>query len=152
MKFVVASLIVALAGTASALAHPPPPPPPPPGHPSPTPTPTSTSTSTSTSSTTTPTLTIGVTTVSPGSPTSVTGKPACPTVTFTTRPSGCDPLLCPLPGCTLDEDMLVPCGCAIATALFVDGCQTACPAGCATSTRTLSEICDATPVPDVVML
>ncbi|KAI8627021.1 hypothetical protein F5Y19DRAFT_487304 [Xylariaceae sp. FL1651] len=109
----------------------------------PPPPPTSTPSSTS-SSTSTPFI-ITVTTL-PGKPT-VTPTP-CPTVTFTTRPSDCDPIRCPIPDCTFERDLVVPCGCDIKTLLSVDGCQTACPTGCATRTTTLSQLCvTATPVP-----
>ncbi|KAI0140521.1 hypothetical protein GGR57DRAFT_520753 [Xylariaceae sp. FL1272] len=101
--------------------------------PTPTPpTPTSTSTSTSTS------VTWIITTV-PGKPT-VTPKP-CPTVTLTTRPAGCDPIRCPIPSCTEEREMDVPCGCDIKTLLAVEGCQTACSTGCATRTVTSSALC-----------
>ncbi|GAW26709.1 hypothetical protein SAMD00023353_4400710 [Rosellinia necatrix] len=110
------------------------PPPPPP-----------TRTSTSSSS-----FIITVTVLPPGKPTVTPVPPPrpCPTVTVTTRPSGCQPIRCPIPGCTYEQDMIVPCGCAVRTLLWVEGCQTACPAGCATRTNTLSQLCaTATGVP-----
>ncbi|KAI0458456.1 hypothetical protein F5B21DRAFT_500354 [Xylaria acuta] len=112
--------------------QPPPPPPPPP-------------TRTTSSTTTSSTIITTITTLPPGKPT-VTPRP-CPTVTLTTRPSGCQPIRCPIPGCTYDQDMIIPCGCAVKTLLWVEGCQTACPEGCATRTNTLSQLCGtATPV------
>ncbi|KAI1080513.1 hypothetical protein F5B20DRAFT_539556, partial [Whalleya microplaca] len=101
----------------------------------PRPTPTSVSSSSSTSTT----FIISITTLPPGEPT--TTALVCPTVTHTTRPSGCEPIRCPVPGCTSEEELFVPCGCAIQTALFVDGCQTACAEGCITQVTTLSAVC-----------
>ncbi|KAI1472336.1 uncharacterized protein F4812DRAFT_454153 [Daldinia caldariorum] len=97
------------------------------------------------SSSTTTTFIISITTL-PGQPTPTTAIPvACPTVTHTTRPSNCEPMQCPVPGCTFQKELLVPCGCAgVKTALFVDGCQTACPEGCMTRLRTVTALC-ATP-------
>ncbi|KAI0487353.1 hypothetical protein F4859DRAFT_509921 [Xylaria cf. heliscus] len=100
----------------------------------PPPPPTRTSTTTSSS-----TFIITVTTLPPGKPT-VIPRP-CPTVTLTTRPSGCEPIRCPIPGCTYEQDMIIPCGCDVKTLLWVEGCQTACPVGCATRTNTLSQLC-----------
>ncbi|KAI0400082.1 hypothetical protein F4802DRAFT_602401 [Xylaria palmicola] len=99
-------------------------------------------TRTSTSSSVITTVTTLPTTLPPGKPT-VIPRP-CPTVTLTTRPSGCQPIRCPIPGCTYEEDMIVPCGCQPRTLLWVEGCQTACPEGCATRTNTLSQLCAAT--------
>ncbi|KAI0447216.1 hypothetical protein F4803DRAFT_359168 [Xylaria telfairii] len=94
---------------------------------------------------TTTTFIITVTTLPPGKPT-VIPRP-CPTVTLTTRPSNCSPIRCPIPGCTYEQDMIIPCGCDVKTLLWVEGCQTSCPQGCATSTNTLSQLCaTATPV------
>ncbi|KAI1299725.1 hypothetical protein F5Y03DRAFT_365426 [Xylaria venustula] len=89
-----------------------------------------------------------VTTLPTTLPTSVPTWPplACPTVTITTRPAGCQPIRCPIPGCTYEQDMVIPCGCDVKTLLWVEGCQTACPEGCATKTSTLTELC-ATAVP-----
>ncbi|KAI0017890.1 hypothetical protein F4780DRAFT_781884 [Xylariomycetidae sp. FL0641] len=96
---------------------------------------------------TTTTFIISVTEL-PGPPHHPTPPPRpCPTVTQTMRPSNCEPVRCPIPGCTQELDMFVPCGCAVQTALFVDGCQKACPAGCATRTNTLSQLCEATAAP-----
>ncbi|KAI0012049.1 hypothetical protein F4779DRAFT_122586 [Xylariaceae sp. FL0662B] len=144
MKLLVTGLIAALASVVSASEgapegdattrapwHPP--------HPTPT------SISSSSSSSTSTTFIISITTL-PGHPTTTA---ACPTVTQTTRPSGCDPVRCPVPECTLDQELFVPCGCGIQTALFVDGCQTACPSGCITRTTTLSAVC-ATETPAAV--
>ncbi|KAI1361220.1 hypothetical protein F5Y08DRAFT_348106 [Xylaria arbuscula] len=94
--------------------------------------------------TTTPSFTITVTQLP--TTTSAPGKPpvpplSCPTVTLTTRPSNCSPIRCPIPGCTYEQDMVIPCGCAVRTLLWVEGCQTACPEGCATRTTTLSQLC-----------
>ncbi|KAF2970501.1 hypothetical protein GQX73_g3042 [Xylaria multiplex] len=97
--------------------------------------PTSASTSTSSSSG----FIITVTTLPPGKPT-VTPI-ACPTVTLTTRPANCQPIRCPIPGCTYEQDMMIPCGCVPRTLLWVEGCQTACPEGCATRTNTLTQLC-----------
>ncbi|KAI3327189.1 hypothetical protein HD806DRAFT_385590 [Xylariaceae sp. AK1471] len=97
-----------------------------------------------TTTTTTSSFIITITTLPPGKPTT-TARP-CPTVTVTTRPGGCQPIRCPIPGCTYEEDMIVPCGCAPRTLLSVDGCQTACPTGCATRTNTFSQLC-VTPTP-----
>ncbi|KAI1378930.1 hypothetical protein F4677DRAFT_353153 [Hypoxylon crocopeplum] len=97
---------------------------------------------------TTSSFTFIITTL-PGHSTTSSAALACPTVTHTTRPSGCDPMLCPVPGCTFQQDLIVPCGCAgVKTALFVDGCQTACPTGCITRLSTISAVCaTATPAP-----
>ncbi|KAI1803787.1 hypothetical protein F4811DRAFT_562312 [Daldinia bambusicola] len=99
------------------------------------------------SSSTTTTFIISITTL-PVQPTPPTPIPiACPTVTHTTRPSNCEPMQCPVPGCTFQKELFVPCGCAgVKTALFVDGCQTACPEGCMTRLRTVTALC-ATPTP-----
>ncbi|KAI8957404.1 hypothetical protein F5Y11DRAFT_352590 [Daldinia sp. FL1419] len=100
-----------------------------------------TRTVTSLSSSTTTSFIISITTL-PGQPTPTTLPAVCPTVTHTTRPSNCEPLQCPVPGCTFQQDLVVPCGCAgVKTALFVDGCQTACPEGCMTRLRTLTAAC-----------
>ncbi|KAI0875276.1 hypothetical protein GGS24DRAFT_489420 [Hypoxylon argillaceum] len=100
----------------------------------PPPRPTRTATSSSSS------FIISITTLpAPGKPT-VIPRP-CPTINLTTRPSNCQPIRCPIPGCTYEEDMIIPCGCAPRTLLWVEGCQTACPQGCATSTNTLSQLC-----------
>ncbi|KAI1648822.1 uncharacterized protein F4817DRAFT_314458 [Daldinia loculata] len=108
---------------------------------SPTPTISSLSSSTTTS------FIISITTL-PSQPTTI-APAVCPTVTHTTRPSNCDPMLCPVPGCTFQKELLVPCGCAgVKTALFVDGCQTACPEGCMTRMRTVTAACATqTPAP-----
>ncbi|OTB07367.1 hypothetical protein M426DRAFT_268645 [Hypoxylon sp. CI-4A] len=104
--------------------------------------PTSSSVSTSTSSSTS--FIITVTTLPPQVPTS-SASAACPTVTHTTRPSDCEPFLCPVPGCTVEQELFVPCGCSgVKTALYVDGCQTVCPEGCITRVRTATALC-ATP-------
>ncbi|KAI1276386.1 hypothetical protein F5Y07DRAFT_399381 [Xylaria sp. FL0933] len=110
-------------------AHWPPPPPPP------------VSTSTSTPGWIITTLPPPTTTTAPGKPTVTPTPVVCPTVTITTRPAGCQPIRCPIPGCTQEEDMIVPCNCSIRTLLWVEGCQTECPAGCATRTSTLSQLC-----------
>ncbi|KAI1417200.1 hypothetical protein F5Y13DRAFT_202719 [Hypoxylon sp. FL1857] len=109
----------------------------------PTPTPTLSSLDTATSTTTS--FIISITTL-PGHP---PAPSACPTVTHTTRPSECTPILCPVPGCTIQKELIVPCGCSgVKTALFVDGCQTACPEGCMTRLRTLTAACATqTPAP-----
>ncbi|KAI8950408.1 hypothetical protein F4801DRAFT_548949 [Xylaria longipes] len=107
------------------------PPPPPP-----------TRTSTTTSSSTTFIITITTLPITTAPPVKPTSAPLpCPTVTLTTRPSGCEPIRCPIPGCTYDRDMVVPCGCTMKTLLWVEGCQTACPEGCATRTNTLTQLC-----------
>ncbi|KAI1457348.1 hypothetical protein F4805DRAFT_182395 [Annulohypoxylon moriforme] len=119
-----------------------------PSEPSPfRPHPTRTSSLSSLSSSTTTTFIITVTTLPGHDPTPTFG--ACPTVTHTTRPSDCTPILCPVPGCTEQKELIVPCGCSgVKTALFVDGCQTACPAGCITRLTTLTAACDSqTPAP-----
>ncbi|KAI0838045.1 hypothetical protein F5Y06DRAFT_59734 [Hypoxylon sp. FL0890] len=105
---------------------------------------TSSLSSLSTSTSTTTTFIISITTL-PGHPSST----ACPTVTHTTRPSDCTPILCPVPGCTVQKELIVPCGCSgVKTALFVDGCQTACPEGCITRLSTLTAACATqTPAP-----
>ncbi|KAI1392168.1 uncharacterized protein F4822DRAFT_117520 [Hypoxylon trugodes] len=105
------------------------------------------STTAASSSETTTSFIITITTL-PGHPTTSVSA-ACPTVTHTTRPSECEPFLCPVPGCTLEEELFIPCGCkGVKTALFVDGCQTACPEGCITRLRTVTAACaTATPVP-----
>ncbi|GAW15397.1 hypothetical protein ANO14919_048060 [Xylariales sp. No.14919] len=100
--------------------------------------PTRRTTTLSTSTSTSSSFIITVTTL-PGKPT-VTPV-ACPTVTLTTRPANCQPIRCPIPGCTYEEDMIIPCNCVPRTLLWVEGCQTACPVGCATSTSTLSQLC-----------
>ncbi|OTA95405.1 hypothetical protein M434DRAFT_28910 [Hypoxylon sp. CO27-5] len=107
------------------------------------PTPTSSFSSLSTSTTTS--FIISITTL-PGHP---PAPSACPTVTHTTRPSDCTPILCPVPGCTVQKELIVPCGCSgVKTALFVDGCQTACPEGCMTRLMTLTAVCATqTPAP-----
>ncbi|KAK6956417.1 hypothetical protein Daesc_001694 [Daldinia eschscholtzii] len=93
------------------------------------------------SSSTTTTFIISITTL-PGQPSTTPIPVACPTVTHTTRPSNCEPLQCPVPGCTFQKELVVPCGCAgVKTALFVDGCQTACPGGCITRLRTVTALC-----------
>ncbi|KAI1420727.1 hypothetical protein F5Y12DRAFT_719249 [Xylaria sp. FL1777] len=96
-----------------------------------------------------------ITTLPTTLPTSAPGKPtvtpvACPTVTLTTRPAGCQPIRCPIPGCTYEQDMVIPCGCDVRTLLWVEGCQTACPEGCATRTSTLSQLC-ATATPSLAL-
>ncbi|KAI1101522.1 hypothetical protein F4804DRAFT_9787 [Jackrogersella minutella] len=102
--------------------------------------PTRTTSLSSLSSSTTTSFIISITTL-PSDPTAPTSQ-ACPTVTHTTRPSDCDPILCPVPGCTLNKELIVPCGCSgVKTALFVDGCQTACPEGCITRLTTLTAVC-----------
>ncbi|KAI6089321.1 hypothetical protein F4821DRAFT_61342 [Hypoxylon rubiginosum] len=108
--------------------------------------PTTTVASSSSSSTTS--FTFIITTI-PSKPTSSSVKPACPTVTHTTRPADCAPMQCPVPGCTWQQELLIPCGCAgVKTALFVDGCQTACPEGCITRLKTVTAACaTATPSP-----
>ncbi|KAI0384523.1 hypothetical protein F5Y04DRAFT_231134 [Hypomontagnella monticulosa] len=141
MKFFVVSFIAALAGVVSAtpvestfIIEPTVIPNNPPHWP---PRPSSSSTST--------TFEISITTL-PVQPTS-TAPAACPTVTHTTRPSNCEPMQCPIPGCTVQKELFVPCGCkGVKTALFVDGCQTACPEGCITRLRTATALC-ATPTP-----
>ncbi|KAL7621183.1 hypothetical protein AAE478_008500 [Parahypoxylon ruwenzoriense] len=153
MKFLAAAFIMALAsaiGSASAAAAAYPtvnsivdsPPVTEIDRPTKRPQPTKTSVSLSSSSSTTTTFIISITTL-PGAPSSSSSSVfACPTVTHTTRPSGCDPIRCPVPDCTFEKDLFVPCGCAgIKTALFVDGCQTACPSGCITKLNTVSAVC-----------
>ncbi|KAI4868079.1 hypothetical protein F4820DRAFT_160942 [Hypoxylon rubiginosum] len=114
----------------------------------PHPTTTVASSSAVTSSTTS--FTFIITTI-PGKPTSSSAIAACPTVTHTTRPAACEPMQCPVPGCTWQQELLIPCGCAgVKTALFVDGCQTACPEGCITRLKTVTAACataTATPLP-----
>ncbi|KAI0886038.1 uncharacterized protein GGS22DRAFT_122986 [Annulohypoxylon maeteangense] len=93
------------------------------------------------SSSTSTSFIISITTL-PGNNPTTTAIAACPTVTHTTRPSDCSPFLCPVPGCTEEKELIVPCGCAgVKTALFVDGCQTACPGGCVTRLMTLTAVC-----------
>ncbi|KAI1403168.1 hypothetical protein F4819DRAFT_452347 [Hypoxylon fuscum] len=141
MKFLVVGLIAALASVVSAAPaevinqeapetrHP---------HPHPTPSPTTTTTS----------FTFIITTI-PGHPTTTEAPAACPTVTHTTRPADCQPLACPVPGCTFEKELFIPCGCSgVKTALFIDGCQTACPGGCITRLKTATAVCaTATPSP-----
>lgn len=113
--------------------------------------PTRTSSLSSLSSSTSTSFIISITTLPGNSPTPTLG--ACPTVTHTTRPSDCSPMLCPVPGCTEEKELIIPCGCSgVKTALYVDGCQTACPAGCITRLMTLTAACDTqtlapTPIP-----
>ncbi|KAI1771680.1 hypothetical protein F4818DRAFT_200286 [Hypoxylon cercidicola] len=148
MKVSVVGLIVALASVAYGAAvpaeaeadHPPHWPP----HP------TTTVASSSSSAVTSSSFTFIITTLPP-KPTSSSAIAACPTVTHTTRPADCSPMQCPVPGCTWQQELLIPCGCAgVKTALFVDGCQTACPEGCITRLRTVTAACataTATPSP-----
>ncbi|KAK8074265.1 hypothetical protein PG994_005164 [Apiospora phragmitis] len=66
----------------------------------------------------------------------------CPTVIRTTQPADCSPIRCPIPGCTVNTSLVVPCGCAgPKTIIAVQGCQTTCPGGCITQTTTASELC-----------
>ncbi|KAK4248734.1 hypothetical protein C7999DRAFT_30849 [Corynascus novoguineensis] len=99
-----------------------------------TPTPTSTSQGVITSVTVLPPRT---------SSTSTTELP-CPRVTSTMSPDGCDPIRCPVPTCAVTSSFVVPCGCEPKTVLFVTGCQTECPTGCLTRTRTTSLACTST--------
>ncbi|XXH05760.1 IMP 5'-nucleotidase [Hypoxylon texense] len=145
MKFSVVSLIAALASVAYGAAvpaegeidHSPHWPP----HPT-------TTVASSSSAFTSSSFTFIITTL-PHKPTSSSAIAACPTVTHTTRPADCSPMQCPVPGCTWQQELLIPCGCAgVKTALFVDGCQTACPEGCITRLKTVTAACaTATPSP-----
>ncbi|KAK8093070.1 hypothetical protein PG999_014657 [Apiospora kogelbergensis] len=66
----------------------------------------------------------------------------CPTVIRTTQPADCTPIRCPIPGCTENTSLVVPCGCdGPKTIIAVQGCQTTCPGGCITRTTTASELC-----------
>ncbi|KAI5921767.1 hypothetical protein F4810DRAFT_321805 [Camillea tinctor] len=104
-----------------------------------TPPPYATPRSTSTSTT----FIISITTLPGPPPTSTTALAACPTVTLTTRPGGCSAIRCPIPTCTWEQALDVPCGCEVRTALYVDGCMTACPEGCATRVNTVTQLCEA---------
>ncbi|KAI2619671.1 IMP-specific 5'-nucleotidase-domain-containing protein [Hypoxylon sp. NC1633] len=85
-----------------------------PPHPTTTVKTTSTSKPATTSSSTSFIITI---TTLPPHPTSSSSRP-CPTVTHTTRPSNCSPMLCPVPDCTDNKELFIPCGCAgVKTAL-----------------------------------
>ncbi|KAH9905302.1 hypothetical protein F4778DRAFT_701439 [Xylariomycetidae sp. FL2044] len=133
MKFIFAGIVAAFAGIAQAddfetSLKPWPP------HPTPS--------VTSASSATTTSFIISITTL-PGQPTAVQPPALCPTVTMTTRPAGCEPIRCPIPGCTEEQNLVVPCGCAgVQTLLAVEGCQTACPEGCMTRLSTYTGLCD----------
>ncbi|KAK3331138.1 hypothetical protein B0H66DRAFT_613214 [Apodospora peruviana] len=91
-----------------------------------TPTPTS-------KSTTQTRISIGVTTLPP-----VRTSTPCPTITRTTSPADCPAIRCPVPTCIARSSMIIPCGCTPRTMLYVQGCATACPEGCATRTETVS--------------
>ncbi|KAI1766108.1 hypothetical protein GGR53DRAFT_464675 [Hypoxylon sp. FL1150] len=111
--------------------------------------PTTTVVSSSSSTSVSSSFTFIITTLPPPKPTSSSPIAACPTVTHTTRPADCSPMQCPVPGCTWQQELLIPCGCAgVKTALFIDGCQTACPDGCITRLKTVTAACaTATPAP-----
>ncbi|KAM7205707.1 hypothetical protein V8F33_001033 [Rhypophila sp. PSN 637] len=91
-----------------------------------------TSSASKTSSTSTQTrISIGVTTLPP----KTTSIP-CPTVIKTTSPGDCAPIRCPVPSCIARSTLAIPCGCQPKTILYVQGCATECPEGCATRTET----------------
>ncbi|KAI0172438.1 hypothetical protein GGR52DRAFT_407027 [Hypoxylon sp. FL1284] len=149
MKFSVVGLLAAMASVVYGAAVPveeeaknPPP------HWPPVPTKTVTQTVTEVPETSTSTSFTFIITTIP-TPTSSSLVAACPTVTHTTRPADCAPMQCPIPGCTWQQDLFVPCGCkGVKTALFIDGCQTACPEGCMTRLNTVTGLCaSATPAP-----
>ena len=88
--------------------------------------------------TTTPTSTqtrisIGVTTLPP-----VRTSTPCPVITRTTSPADCPTLRCPVPNCIARSTLNIPCGCSPRTILYVQGCSSQCPEGCATRVETAS--------------
>ncbi|KAH8884247.1 hypothetical protein GQ53DRAFT_401534 [Thozetella sp. PMI_491] len=93
--------------------------------------PTTKSTPTPTSS---PTVSTGITILPPKST-------PCPTVDKTTYPADCSALRCPVPTCLEQQTIRLPCTCSVHTRLFVQGCPTACPDGCATRIQTSSAVC-----------
>ncbi|KAM7201423.1 hypothetical protein V8F20_004887 [Naviculisporaceae sp. PSN 640] len=100
---------------------------------------TTSKTASSTSTSTQTRISIGVTTLPIRTTTTTSSSSVpCPTVIRTTTPADCPVLRCPVPNCIARTTMNVPCGCQPKTILYVQGCVTECPGGCATRTETAS--------------